>query len=89
MKIHPLSFGALVFGCMGLIIVLGIHQHASQWRARQEANRQLVTNHIAVAATMEALTAQQEAIAKSERSEVDRQYAMSPQGIEAAGVAAR
>jgi conjugal transfer/entry exclusion protein len=82
-KSHPVAFGALVFACAALITVLGIHQHASQWRARQAAQHAIVASHIAAAMAMEAITAQQEAVAKAEQSEVDRKYAMSPRGIEA------
>jgi hypothetical protein len=61
---------------MGLAIGLDTHYHTKQGPPAS------MGDHLA-AATMQGQTAQDEAIAKAERSEVDRQYARSPRGINA------
>jgi hypothetical protein len=70
-KKHPLVLATLVFACLGLVMALDLYDHTKP-----------VPDHLA-AMTMPALSGQYEAIAKAERSELDRQYARSPQGIEA------
>jgi hypothetical protein len=88
MKRHPLVIGALVLSCLGLIIRLDIQRHAERAPASVNAAGKVRgdpqhPDGSAGATSTEALTAQHEAIAKAERSEVDRRHAMSPQGIEA------
>ena len=70
-KKQPLVLASLGLGYLGLVMALDVYDHAKA-----------VPDHLA-ATTMPALTGQYEAIAKAERSELDRRYAMSPEGIEA------